>query len=77
VKNLLTRIGGIGDIINNENVLTTLNALPSSFESFVQGITSHDDYRPLRNFLKNYYKKITKGHFEEDEIMMLKFQQLQ
>jgi hypothetical protein len=35
VKNLLIQIGGINDIINDEDVLIVLNALPSNFRSCV------------------------------------------
>jgi hypothetical protein len=54
---MLIQIGGIGDIINDENVLTILNALPSNFESFVHGITSHDELSSFEKLLQEDHQR--------------------
>ncbi len=41
VKDLFGQIVGVGDVIKDEDVvLTILNALPDSYENFVQSVSS-------------------------------------
>jgi hypothetical protein len=43
IKDLLIQIASGVDVIRNENVvLTILNALPNSYENFVQGILAKE-----------------------------------
>jgi hypothetical protein len=43
IKDLLIQIASGVDVIRNENVvLTILNALPNSYENFVQGILAQE-----------------------------------
>jgi len=43
IKDLLIQIASGVDVIRNENVvLTILNALPNSYENFVQGILTQE-----------------------------------
>jgi hypothetical protein len=68
VKNLQIQIGGIDGIMKDEDVvLIVLNALPLVLKVLCRmslPLCLRMNYCPLINFPKNYYKKITEGHFE-------------
>lgn len=42
IKDLLIQIATIKNVIKNEDVLTILNALPDSYENFVQGVSAQE-----------------------------------
>jgi hypothetical protein len=65
MKNLQIQIGGIGDIKKDEDVvLIVLNALPLVLKVLCRALRRRMNCRPLRNFPKNYCKKIIDEHFE-------------
>jgi hypothetical protein len=64
MKNLQIQVGGIGDIMKDEDVLIVLNALPLVLKVLCKALRPRMNYHPLKNFPKNYCKKITKGDFE-------------
>lgn len=73
MKNLQIQIGSISDIMKDEDVvLTILNALPLVLKVLCRALCCGMNYRLLRNFSKNYCKKIIKGHFEGRNIKRMK-----
>jgi hypothetical protein len=64
MKNLQIQSGGIDDIMKDEDVLTVLNALPLVSKVLCRALRRRMNCRPLRNFPKNYCKKIIDEHFE-------------
>jgi hypothetical protein len=60
VKNLQIQIGGIDDIMKDEDVVSiVLNALPLVLKVLCKALYPRMNYCPLKIFPKNYYKKIT------------------
>jgi hypothetical protein len=59
--------------MNDEDViLTILNALQLVLKVFCKALHPRMNYRPLKNFPKNYCKKIIEGHFERKNIRRMK-----
>jgi hypothetical protein len=57
MKNLQIQIGGIGDIMKDEDVVViVLNALPLVLKVLCRALRCRMNYRPLKNFPKNYCK---------------------
>jgi len=76
MKNLQIQIGGIDGIMKDEDVvLIVLKALPLVLKVLCRmslPLCPRMNYCPLINFPKNYYKKITKGHFERRNVRRTK-----
>jgi hypothetical protein len=73
VKNLQIQIRSISDIMKDENVvLTILNALALVLKVLCRALHPRMNCCPLKNFPKNYCKKIIERHFERRNVRRTK-----
>ncbi len=79
VEDLIIQSTNIGDVINQDDVvLTTLNAFPESYQMFVQGIATQDDFPHFDKLVEKlfnelHYKEFKNSKHLDNETLLLKF----